>query len=110
MVGIKIEPELHPFAPVEIKSTKEDINNMKLKLGKSDREMNGSEMAAKQKRIARWSHLKPVQHEHRRRLIVLIDRLARKHEWRSVSGSLSVLFKGTPRGCSLIEDRKHFMV
>ncbi|MQL75602.1 hypothetical protein Taro_007983 [Colocasia esculenta] len=62
------------------------------------------------KRPAKFSFVKPILHEHRRRLVCLINKLAKRHKWKDASGALSTLLKGTPHGCSILEDRKHFLV
>ncbi|XP_072982385.1 uncharacterized protein [Typha latifolia] len=52
----------------------------------------------------------PTLAVNRRRLGRLLQRLVRAHNWKEASGVLSVLLKGTPRGSSLSEDRRNFLV
>ncbi|OAY83857.1 hypothetical protein ACMD2_15426 [Ananas comosus] len=52
----------------------------------------------------------PTLAVNRRRLGRLLARLARAHNWTEASGVLSLLLKGTPRGSSLLEDRRNFLV
>ncbi|XP_078436189.1 TAF RNA polymerase I subunit A [Wolffia australiana] len=86
----------------------EDIGTMNVESVKVERGIHGAKLSVKNRRLQKRPCLKPLLHEHKRRLILLLDKLCMKHEWRDVSGALSVLLKGTPRGCSLLEDRKHF--
>lgn len=46
----------------------------------------------------------------RRRLSGLLDKLTRAHNWKEASSVLSILLRGTPRGSSLAEDRRNFLV
>lgn len=110
MVAIKVEIDGCHSVPVKIKRKIEESKAMNVKLGEENCEIDGAEMSVKKRRVSKCSSIKRILHEHRRRLVVLIDKLARKHEWCDASGALSVLLKGTPRGCSLMEDRKHFLV
>ncbi|CAA6668689.1 unnamed protein product [Spirodela intermedia] len=110
MVVIKVEIDGCDSAPAKIKRRNKDSKVMEVKLGEADCEIDGAEKTVKKRRVSKCSYIKRILHEHRSRLVVLIDKLARKHEWSDASGALSVLLKGTPRGCSLMEDRKHFLL
>ncbi|CAA7405576.1 unnamed protein product [Spirodela intermedia] len=110
MVVIEVEIDRCDSVPAKIKRINKDSKAMEVKLGEADCEIDGAEKTVKKRRVSKCSYIKRILHEHRSRLVVLIDKLARKHEWSDASGALSVLLKGTPRGCSLMEDRKHFLL
>uniref|UniRef100_A0A1D1Y228 GTP cyclohydrolase 1 n=1 Tax=Anthurium amnicola TaxID=1678845 RepID=A0A1D1Y228_9ARAE len=124
MPHVKVELDAGDGAPLNIKMEDGDhtddgtgsIMDVKIEEPKSESQSAAATMKP-QKRIygpsmkpPKYSFMNPILHEHRRRLVRLIDKLAKRHNWKDASGALSVLLKGTPRGCSVIEDRKHFLV
>ncbi|KAM0949971.1 putative TATA box-binding protein-associated factor RNA polymerase I subunit A [Dioscorea sansibarensis] len=62
------------------------------------------------KRLGRNVGGKPLLSIHRARLSSLLMKLMKMHSWKEASGVLSILLKGTPRGYSLIEDERSFLV
>lgn len=62
------------------------------------------------KRLARNVRGKPLLSIHRARLSSLLMKLTKMHSWKEASGVVSILLKGTPRGYSLIDDDRSFLV